>query len=611
MNENAKKITVGQIKILILCFCLAGLPLTEIWAQPIPIGSAKEMQFRLLQLLSDSTVTTSFLNRPVWDSSYQEVFNPSNTRSGRWWGQPWEPKEISFSIFNYKLNTGAYDAVFKNTYNSALPHGFNNGAAWYGRGFTTELKAGFYINSKYFTLTFRPQFFYSQNKDFKPPRFVPKDGNGVIRYVAGGRLPEYRLANRIDLPWRFGPDSFGKFDLGLTSVRLHYKKLEAGISKGNLRWGPGVRYALAMSNNAPGLKHIFFGTRSPIKLPFNIGKIEFRWILGSPKDSPYFDLYDLNKYLHFYNRLFPDLKYPKSEKILSETRFLNGINFVYTPSFLPNLSLGIIRVIQQYVPDGGLSFAKDILDVFQPFPKPKGDQLSYGFSSAEHFINKYPISSYYFRWVLPGADAEFYGEYFKGQHNRNVRDLLMEPQNGRAYTIGLQKLIEFTGPLDFLKINAEINQTSSSWIDELRPQKNIYTSTVIRQGYTNEGQLMGGGSQFGPDLQSQFVGVDAYFDRGMAGIFFQRQVIKNTYYYEYHDRYFPQGGFKDQIHHRVNLNAGLHAMYKIGPVLLEGKFLFNRHFNYGGYAPVRHGSYDTPVFIIDNYQGQLSIHYLF
>src|SRR5699024_5581615 len=154
------------------------------------------------------------------------------------------------------------------------------GAAWYGRGLNTEFKFGFYITSKYATITFRPDFIYTQNKYFKPPRYTPHYPNGDIRWANPGKLPQYRLANLIDLPFRFGPDYYTTFNLGLSSFRIHYKQIEAGFSTENLWWGPGVQYALAMSNNAAGLPHVFIGTRSPVSLPLNIGDIEFRWIFG-------------------------------------------------------------------------------------------------------------------------------------------------------------------------------------------------------------------------------------------------------------------------------------------------------------------------------------------
>ncbi len=75
------------------------------------------------------------------------------------------------------------------------------------------------------------------------------------------------------MPYRFGPDAYSDFDWGLSSARIHYKSIEAGISTEPLWWGPGVQYALMMSNNAGGFQHLFLGTRSPLQLPLNIGAV--------------------------------------------------------------------------------------------------------------------------------------------------------------------------------------------------------------------------------------------------------------------------------------------------------------------------------------------------
>jgi hypothetical protein len=613
MNISEYVMVEKKYMALFAVVLLAIMPFLKLAAQPIPAGSIQEQQFRTLQLLSDSTITTSFLNRPIWYSSYKKVFNPSNTNNLTWWGHPLSHWETSVSLSGYGMQIGAYNPVFTNTFNSKLPYGQNNGAAWYGRGLSTELKIGFYLTSKYFTITLRPDFLYTQNRYFTPPQWVPHYANGDIRWVDPGSLPEYRLGNLIDLPFRFGPGPYSTLDMGLSSIRIHYKQIEAGFSKGSLWWGPGVRYALAMSNNAAGLRHLFIGTKSPISLPLNIGKIGFRWIFGWPKDSPYFDLYDLNHYVRVLKQFGIDLGEYRNY-YLDRPRILNGINFIYTPSFLPNLSIGIARVIQQYVPDGGLSFTKDILDVFEPFPKASGkDITNSSYQTPGFFIKKYPVSSLYFRWVFPRGDAEIYGEYYKDAHNVNFRDFLMEPQNGRAYTLGMQKLIEFNGPINFLKINAEINSTEEGWIDEVRPQKYIYTDAAVRQGYTNRGQIMG--AAIGPGGKSQFLGVTGFFKKGKAGIFVQREVLKQHFYYELLDRYISakaRGNVGiDSIHHREDLNVGLDAAYKIGTVLLKGSFIWNRNYNYNlGFLSSPHGL-TTPIPILDNLHFQISINYIF
>lgn len=599
--STSTKINSKRIKTGLLCLILALLPFIKGVAQPIPVGSILDDQYRLLQLLSDSTIQTSLMNRTIWYSTYNNLFKNNNFDRSSWWGQRYQPPEATFTLYNYDLQVGAYEPVFTNTYNTYLPYGQNNGAAWYGRGLTSELQGGFYVASDYFTLTFRPHLFYSQNKDFLYPSRIPRYPNGDFRYVYRSGLPTYDLADRIDLPFRFGPDPYTTFDWGQSSVRFHYKSIEIGLSNETLWWGPGVRYGLLLSNNAAGFAHIFIGTRKPISLPLNIGKLEFRWLLGRPQDSPYFDL-NIND---------PSLTAKAREKrlnALNSTRIINGLNIVYTPSFLPNLSLGVSRMIHQYVPEGGLSFNEDILAIFKPFPKP-GPEVLEDKRVDSFFEEVNPMASVFFRWVFPDANAEFYGEFYKSDHNVNLRDFLMEPQHGRGYTLGVQKLIEFNGFIDFVKVNAEINSLEPGPIDELRPQSYLYTHSTVKQGHTNRGQLLGAGIE--PGSLSQFLGVTGYFNKGKVGLFIQRLVRNQHLYFERQDRYFPLGGFKNQFHHNIDLNVGITGTYKLGPVLINGKFTWNRKFNYGSFDPIYPLFYTLPVFIVDNYQLQLSVRYLF
>lgn len=598
-NRLQKKLTI-PFKASLLCLLLAVVLCFKAGAQPIPVGDLKEQQYRLLQLLADSTIETSFINRPIWNSTYHHIFEQNNLDQYGWWGQPLASKGMHFSPMGYDMTVGAYQPEITETYNSELPYGENNGAAWYGKGLNSELHAGLYLTSDYVTITFRPHLIYTENADFKPPRFIPRYSNGDIRYVEPGRLPEDSLAERIDRPFRFGPDSYGTIDWGQSSVRLHYNAIEAGLSNETLWWGPGVKYALAMSNNAAGLPHAFLGTREPIDLPFNVGDLEFRWIFAWPQDSQFFDL-------DAYGPANPEVRRQKL-KILNSTRFTNGLNVVYSPSFLPNLSVGVSRIIHQYIPEGGLSVGDDLLAVFKAFPKP-GNEVLENPRDDSHFEEKNPIASVFARWVLPESNAEFYAELYKGDHNVSFRDFLMEPQHGRAYTLGLQKVLEFGGPVNFVKVNAEVNSLLPGQVDDVRPQTYYYTHATVKQGHTNRGEVLG--AAIGPGSSSQYIGVDGYFDQGKIGFFVQRVVLNNHFHYEHQQRFFPAGGFKDQFHHRINLNIGFDASYKVGPVLLNGGIIWNRNFNYGRFDLGKRSFYTTPVDIIDNFQYQLSARYLF
>lgn len=507
-------------------------------AQTLPVGDLREDQVRIQQLFNDS-LSISFSNRPIWKQTYDRYLENSRFKDS-WWGQPHDFYQKSY--LNDEVTLGIYEPVFTNTINTKIPYGENNGAAWYGRGLNTEFQAGFFATSDYLTVTFRPHLIYTQNKDFIVPRFVPRDSDGNVQYG------HEELGFGIDNPFRFGPDSYTDFDLGQSSVRLHYKGVEAGLSNEPLWWGPGVRYALLLSNNAPGLKHTFLGTRYPIKLPLDIGQIEFKMIGAWPEDSEYF----------------------RNTPSTDRRRFMNGFNFIYSPSFAPNLHLGFARISHIYVPEDGLSF--DDFFIASPLAK----RQTQGNDSQNQ------LASLYFRWVFPESHAEIYGEYFREDSYADGRDLFLEPGHDRAYTIGFQKIIE-SGWLDFdfFKINLEINSLVPNRTDEVRHQTYYYTHGQIRQGHTNGGQILG--AAIGPGSESQFLGIDGYFNQGKVGIFAQRVVDNDFFHYEFNQRYlFETGvGNKDYFNHRANFNIGLNGAYQVGNVLLSGKVIWQKAFNYG------------------------------
>lgn len=552
-------------------------------SQTIPVGDFRESQVRLLQLLSDSTTGISFMNRPVSSESYQEIINNYGATDS-WWGRSSESPEV---VLSDDFTLGLYEPVIKSTQNSKLPYGENNGAAWYGRGINSEFQGGFHVTSYFLDINFRPHIIYQQNKDFRIPRFIPVDRNGNPRYAAQNASPHGVSGTIIDRPFRFGPDSFTTFDWGHSSVRFHHHDVEVGISSEPLWWGPGVQYSLTLSNNAAGIPHAFLGTRSPLTLPWGIGDLQFRWVWGWPRDSRYFD--------------FMPADYTRD-------RFMNGLNIVYSPSFLPNFHVGTSRIIHQYKPESGLK-AGDYFAIFRPFPNPEDEALE-SIYDASHFEDKNALNSVYFRWAFPESNAEVYGEYYKESHNWNFRDFLMEPQHGRAFTLGAQKIIE-SNWIDFVKVNAEVNSLLPSRIDDVRPQQYYYTHYQVKQGHTNRGQVLG--AAIGPGSTSEYLGIESFFHDGMIGVFAQRVSENNHFHYEWYQRWFGGGGFKDIYHHRVNLNIGLNGKYRVSNLLLGAGVVWNKNYNYGrhNYGDFRYGWAGRKKDDITNIQYQFSIQYLF
>ena len=526
----------------LLCSCLF---LHVLFAQTIPIDDIKEDQIRIQQLIQGSELS-SFSNRPVWNHIYDQYMESAGDGipTGIWS----EPLSLPEYDLGYSFKAGAYLPSIRVTTNTGVPYGENNEAAWYGKGLNTEFRGGVWITSDYLTITFRPQVVTQQNLDFEVPRFIPnQDAN--IRYTAEG------ISGIIDAPFRFGPNAFSTVNLGYTSVRAHYKQLEAGFSNEPMWWGANVKYPLLMSNNAPGMKHFFVGTRYPVKVPW-VGKFEFKWIGAFPEDSDYFDL----------------------DEEFQKDRFMAGVNLIYSPAFSPNLHLGFARVVHTYIDDDGLKssdlgmildpfYLKEFIDVRGPLRdvKPRNH-----------------LNSIFGRWVWPESRTEIFAEYFRDDFAWDSRDLLMEPRHNSGYAFGLQKL--FDAPYaDFYKVHAEFTNMTPGFLEEVRPQSYYYTDTQIPQGHTNEGQVLG--AAIGPGSNSQFISIDGYVPNGRFGLFVRRLSDNNHFHFEF-DRSLNRPeefrrGFGDYWRHRTDMTFGLRGLYRYRSFLISGEASWTKLFDYG------------------------------
>jgi hypothetical protein len=534
-------------------------------AQLMNIDGYQENQLRLLQLL-DHDLPTSFTNRPYDLSIIPDTILNSVDELPGYFSYS---KGVSTSLFGDKANLTYFPLHFRETFNSEFPKSENNEAAWWGRGWNTEILGGISVTAPHFRITFRPQIVYQQNRTFNVPRFIPRDEQGDVLYMAEGNL-------NIDAPFRFGDSAFWTTHWGMSDFSFHYGPLEAGYGTIPRWWGPGQNYALMLSNNAPGFRHWHLGSRYPLSLPLNIGNIEFNYIAGKPIGTEYFQ-----------------------KSTADSTRFTMGLNVNFSPSFLPNLHIGLIRFYHTYVIDRPR--ASDYLLMFEPFQKKKVFENR---NPNEEIDNQ--IASVYVRWLFPKSNAEIYAEYAKEDHHYDLRDFLMEPNHIRAYTIGIRKL--YTNLyFDLIDISVELNQLEASPVTQVRSQGFFYTHSRIKHGHTNEGQILG--AAIGPGSNSQYLGVDFYKWDGMAGFFIQREDVNNNFHYSW----LTARNLNDPKRHRVNLNTGLKLAYRWNTWQARTHLTWTRAYNYGRYdygEPNVHFDKLDP-YDLDNWQLQVSVRYLF
>jgi len=547
----------------------------DIEAQIIPIDDIKEEQVRIYQLFHGST-GSSMSNRPLWNHTYDQTLELGDHDFGFWSRNHRAPE---FDL-GYNFRVGVYNPSLRLTSNSGVPYGDNNEAAWYGKGLNTEFLGGLWLTSDYLTVTFRPQLVNQENAEFEVPRFIPTDQDGNHQFVAEG------IGDIIDRPFRFGPEPFSTFSPGYTSIRAHFRQFEAGISNEPLWWGGNVKYPLLMSNNAPGMRHFFVGTREPFSIPY-VGNFEFKWLGAFPEDSDYFE----------------------ADEDQGD-RFMNAININWSPAIAPNLHFGISRAIHTYLEDG--VSGEDLGMIFDPF------LLENFLATRGPLQNLKPrnhLNSIYARWVWPESRFELYGEFYREDFAWDSRDLLMEPRHNSGYAFGFQKLV-LAPYANFYRINLEFTNMTPSYIQEVRPQNYYYTHSEIRQGHTNRGQVLG--AAIGPGSNSQFLSIDGYTDNGRFGIFLRRLADNNHFHFNY-DRSLNRPeehrqGFGDYWRNRTDLTLGTRALYNYREFLFTGEFSWTKLFNYGRFDYGQFGGLNISNFEpydISNVQFQISVTYIF
>lgn len=354
--------------------------------------------------------------------------------------------------------------------NSGYPDDRNNGALWAGRGISASASAGVRVQAGPLSAGVVPVLTYSENRPF------------AMREAAReGFSPYANPFYRIDLPQRFGGESYAEAKIGQSYVRLDGFGVAAGVSTENMWVGPGARYSLLMTNTAPGFRHVFLGTTRPIDLW--IARVDGEMVLGWLEESEYFDENPAN----------------------DENR----------------LALWVVTIRPRWLDGLELGFARSYMHV------PPADESILGelFRPSERNLPGNELASIFGRWVFPEAGAEIYAEWGRDDRYANiVGDLIPEPDHSQAYMLGFQKLTDVgetpLGPMAVRVKGELVHLQEKQEYRTGRPLPVWYTHSGVTQGYTHQGQVMG--AAVGPGGDAQFVGVDGVFPWGTVGLFGER-----------------------------------------------------------------------------------------
>lgn len=352
--------------------------------------------------------------------------------------------------------------------NTAIPYSQNYGSLWAGRGLSARALIGLKIENSRTRIILAPEIVLSTNADWGLrhdfyPVTVPTGGNDYAFPFYAGRFT-------IDQPLRFGDRAIGRIDLGQTTAMRTGDRFAFGVSNESEWWGPGIRNAIVLSNNAPGFPHLFVRTVRPLRTRF--GGVEVRWLVGGLKESGYFDTLSANN-----------------------TRSIAAIAATLQAAWDPNLSVGFARAVYGTATGWGQVpwrwfdvLRRTHVDV-PDTSRTQRDQLFTLFG----------------RWVFPASGLEAYGEWGRLDLQPSLRDLLISPNHTQGYTLGLQ----WRSPQwrnGTFRLQSEVTQLEQSATFRDRPVDSWYTSERVIQGYTNRGQSIG--ASIGPGASAQWFAVD-------------------------------------------------------------------------------------------------------
>lgn len=382
--------------------------------------------------------------------------------------------------------------------NSLLPQNWNDGNMYPARGWQERYTVGLQLKFGILDMNLQPEWLKVQNipQQYYPGN--PEDGNFMPKYFGS-------VANVIDHFRQFGSNKIDTVSMGQSRLGLKIGPISIGYSNQNNWWGPGKRNSIVLTNNAAGFKHLYLNSNKPIQSP--IGSFEFSAITG---------ILDTNWYED------PDI--PLMRRIWSggiakknlDQRKIDAITINWRTKWIPNLFLGYAYSRQYYK--------------HQTNPY----RLNYSFFSKD--FTKVELGSLMFRFLLPKDNAEFYGEL--GIPNKAPWPWKFFEKNPKTgFVFGVNKIAKFRNINSYLNLNVEMTQLQlynpkdmfyPGWAFVGGLPNSWYTSDIIKQGYTNQGQIMG--APIGPGSNSQTINLSYHYKYNNIGIMVERISQNNDFF---------------------------------------------------------------------------------
>jgi hypothetical protein len=377
--------------------------------------------------------------------------------------------------------------------NSSLPFSVHSGSLWAGKGRNTRITTGIHFELGPLRAIVAPEFLDSENsfwilrdtiRFYAPP--IPKDRQGK-----GFVFPWYMPPYSIDQPLRMGPSRIRRTDPGQSSALLYVGPVAFGAATENEWWGPGIRNAIILSDNAGGFPHLVLRTSAPRATKY--GVFDARLIVGGLTETNYFDTTGTNN-----------------------LRSISLLGVSYQPPNNRNLTLGVARSVFGTVDKWG-TIPGRVLRVFANTGRPANHALS---DSSETPGGEDQLFSMFARWAFPADGFEIYTELARMELPSNLRDLLIAPNHTQGYTLGLQWRKPAPPGGHSVRVQGEVTTLEQSATFRDRPVGSFYTSRRVIQGYTQRGKVIG--ASIGPGASGQWLAVDYLAKDWYAGPYLGR-----------------------------------------------------------------------------------------
>lgn len=500
-------------------------------AQNVPIAGWIEEYARVMQLAGPLPVTRVTV-RPAFDGAPRALATSAVAH-------PWRAAivdRVSESSNRTGLSVELLPLEVRAVANTGRPWGWNDGAVWQGKGITLAGQGGARARWGRVSLTLAPLVTRSQNADFALSPLAVPAGLSPYAYpvISGGT---------IDAPQRFGDDPVRRVDWGNSNLRADIGPVAVGLSHESMWWGPGQRNDVLLTNNAPGFWHAHLSLAKPVSI--GLGTVTGRWIWGSLRESAFFDTVSAN-----------------------DRRYMTGAAVSFVPRWATGLELGAARLFQRTWP---ASFgAGDILQLVRPVFK--NSQATPDNPSGDDDTDQ--VAAVFLRWALPASGLELYGEWAKGDHSADVRDLFVEPEHASGYLAGLSKILSHSAERTW-RLASELTVLGAPRTTLVRSQGAgfFYVHGSVLQGLTHRGQVLGAG--IGPGSSQLSIGVDRFAPWGKVGVTAFRTVYDNDRYYRR-----PDLG-TDFRSHEVEPSVQGEAVFFRGPWDWSASMTWSMLFNQG------------------------------